>query len=386
MTDPALLRVLASLAAVLLVMLAMAWLARRSGLIRQRGRLPIQIIDQQSLGSRTRIALVEVENTRLILGITPQQVTLLHSLPRPASGCTASSQTDPDEHANHDDWPDPDKRAASNVSTDSDKQAVKEGAAGSFRHMLRDKVLWLAPPVLLLTGLVTPDAVAQTALDLGTSTPGTDGSQTWSLSIQTLMLLTMLSFLPAILVCMTGFTRIIIVLGLLRNAMGTGASPPNSVLIGLALFLTLFTMSPVFDRIHETAWQPLGRGEIAFEEALQRGSEPLRQFMLAQTREADLGLFADIAAVPEFDSPEDVPLRILVPSFITSELKTAFQIGFTIFIPFLIIDLVVASVLMSLGMMMVPPVTISLPFKLMLFVLADGWHLLLGSLARSFHP
>ena len=175
------------------------------------------------------------------------------------------------------------------------------------------------------------------------------------------------------------------VLGLLRNALGTGVSPPNSVLVGLALFLTFFTMSPVFDQISAQAYHPLSRDEITSEQALDRGSQPLKTFMLRQTRETDLAMFAEMAGVGPLEDQNAVPLRVLVPSFVTSELKTAFQIGFTIFIPFLIIDLVVASLLMALGMMMVPPVTISLPFKLMLFVLADGWHLLLGSLARSFY-
>lgn len=184
---------------------------------------------------------------------------------------------------------------------------------------------------------------------------------------------------------MTGFTRIIIVLSLLRNALGTNTAPPNPVLIGIALFLTFYAMSPVFDEVYEQAYQPLSRNEITLQQALDTGVKPLKTFMLHQTREADLRLFADMANAPEIESAEQVPLRILVPAFITSELKTAFQIGFTIFIPFLIIDLVVASTMMALGMMMVPPVTISLPFKIMLFVLADGWHLLLGSLARSFY-
>ena len=241
-----------------------------------------------------------------------------------------------------------------------------------------------AVAALLLLLLAPLDTWAQ-AVPALTSTPGANGSQTWSLSIQTLALLTMMSFLPAALLMMTGFTRIIIVLGLLRNAMGTGTAPPNMVLVGLALFLTFFTMSPVFDKIYDEAYKPLSENSITFETALERGAQPLKTFMLHQTREADLKLFGDMAGVGELDSPDDVPLRVLVPAFVTSELKTAFQIGFTIFIPFLIIDLVIASVLMSLGMMMVPPVTISLPFKLMLFVLADGWHLLLGSLARSFY-
>lgn len=244
------------------------------------------------------------------------------------------------------------------------------------------------PKVLIWLGLgllLFPESAVTQALPAFTATPDADGGQTYTLSIQTLLLLTMLSFLPAVLLLMTGFTRIIIVLGLLRNAMGTGASPPNTVLIGIALFLTFFTMSPVFDDVYAQAYQPLSEGTIGFETALERAAGPMRTFMLNQTREADLALFANMAQAPEFDSPAEVPLRVLVPAFVTSELKTAFQIGFTVFIPFLIIDLVVASVLMALGMMMVPPVTISLPFKLMLFVLADGWHLLLGSLARSFY-
>lgn len=236
---------------------------------------------------------------------------------------------------------------------------------------------------VLASVLLVPLAHAQ-GLPAFTTTPAANGGQTYSLSLQTLLLLTMLSFLPAMLLMMTGFTRIIIVLGLLRNAMGTGASPPNSVLIGLALFLTLFVMAPVFDKVYDQAYVPLTKNEITFETALERGAKPFHEFMIAHTRETDLSLFANMSGQPEFQTPDDVPLRVLIPAFVTSELKTAFQIGFTIFIPFLIIDLVVASVLMALGMMMVPPVTISLPFKLMLFVLADGWHLLLGALARSF--
>lgn len=210
------------------------------------------------------------------------------------------------------------------------------------------------------------------------------GEQSWSLPVETLVLLSGITFLPAMLLLMTGFTRIIIVLGLLRNALGTQSAPPNQVLLGLALFLTFYVMSPVFNRIYDEAWQPLSASQISMETALQKGVQPLREFMLQQTRQSDLALYANMAKQSHFASREDVPLRMLLPAFVTSELKTAFQIGFTVFIPFLIIDLVVASVLMALGMMMVPPATISLPFKLMLFVLVDGWPLLLGSLAKSF--
>jgi len=239
---------------------------------------------------------------------------------------------------------------------------------------------------LLFSLAGSPEAWAQASLPTLTVAPDGSGAQTWSLSIQTLVMLTMLSFLPAMLLMMTGFTRIIIVLGLLRNALGTPTSPPNAVLVGLTLFLTFFTMAPVFDRIYDEAYQPLAKNEIPFETALARAATPLHDFMLKQTRETDLTLFANLAHAPEITEPAQTPLRILIPAFVTSELKTAFQIGFTVFIPFLIIDMVIASVMMSLGMMMVPPVTIALPFKLMLFVLADGWRLLLGSLAQSFYP
>jgi flagellar biosynthetic protein FliP len=236
---------------------------------------------------------------------------------------------------------------------------------------------------LLLTAL--PAVAAAQALPGITSTTGPGGSQTWSLSVQTLVLLTSLSFLPALLLCMTSFTRILIVLGLLRTAIGTQSSPPNQILVGLSLFLTFFVMSPVFDKVYTEAYKPFSENKISTDQALERGIEPFKTFMLRQTRENDLALFAKLAKVPDMQGPEEVPLRILLPSFVISELKTAFQIGFTIFIPFLIIDLVVASVLMSMGMMMVPPASIALPFKLMLFVLADGWQLLIGALAQSFY-
>ena len=217
-----------------------------------------------------------------------------------------------------------------------------------------------------------------------TSTPGADGGQTYTLSIQTLLALTALSFIPAAVLMMTSFTRIVIVLSLLRHGLGTQTSPPNQVIVGLSLFLTFFIMSPTLDRMYVEAYQPLSENKISFEQAVERGSVPLRNFMLKQTRASDIGLFAQMAKLPKLESPEAVPMRVLIPAFITSELKTAFQIGFVIFIPFLIIDMVVASVLMSLGMMMLSPVLVALPFKLMLFVLADGWNLLLGSLAASF--
>lgn len=218
-----------------------------------------------------------------------------------------------------------------------------------------------------------------------TTQPLEDGGQQWSVSLQTLLFLSSLAFLPSMLLMMTSFTRIIIVLSLLRTAMGTQATPPNQVLLGIALFLTFFIMSPVLAQVYDTAWVPLREETINFEEFLRLAQVPFREFMLAQTREPDLALFVRLADVGPMQGPDDLPMRVLLPAFVTSELKTAFQIGFTIFIPFLIIDLVVASTLMALGMMMVPPITISLPFKLMLFVLVDGWQLIVGSLAESFY-
>ncbi len=241
---------------------------------------------------------------------------------------------------------------------------------------------------LLLLALGTlsalPLAAAAQALPAITSTSVPGGGTQWSLSIQTLLLLTGFTFIPAMLLMMTSFTRIIIVFSLLRHAMGTQTSPPNQVLVGLALFLTFFIMAPVGEKIYTDAYVPLAENKLNFPDALERGAVPLRAFMLKQVREADLATFARIAKQPAPEKVEDIPMRILIPAFVTSELKTAFQIGFIVFIPFLIIDMVVASVLMSMGMMMMSPVIVALPFKIMLFVLVDGWNLLIGSLVLSF--
>lgn len=250
---------------------------------------------------------------------------------------------------------------------------------------LRGRMALVVFMLVVAAFLLMPSFASAQGLPGITSTTGPGGKQTWSLSVQMLVLITSLSFLPALLLSMTSFTRILIVLGLLRTAIGTQSSPPNQILVGLSLFLTFFVMSPVFDKVHSDAYKPFSENKISAEQALERGVEPFKQFMLKQTREADLALFAKLANIENMQGPEQVPLRILLPAYVISELKTAFQIGFTIFIPFLIVDLVVASVLMSMGMMMVPPASISLPFKLMLFVLVDGWQLLIGALAQSFY-
>ena len=211
-----------------------------------------------------------------------------------------------------------------------------------------------------------------------------NGGQTYSLSLQALALMTGLTMLPAIMLTMTSFTRVIVVLAILRQAIGTAQTPSNQILLGLALFISLFIMSPVLHEIFENSAMPYYNEQINAGEALEKAREPITEFMLSQTREDDISMFMEMSGTAAVEDPMDVPLSVLLPSFITSELKTAFQIGFLVFIPFLIIDLVIASVLMSMGMMMLSPLIISLPFKLMLFVLVDGWSMIVGSLAASF--
>ncbi|MBX2837387.1 MAG: flagellar type III secretion system pore protein FliP [Gammaproteobacteria bacterium] len=237
----------------------------------------------------------------------------------------------------------------------------------------------LAAVLLYSTGLSAADGIPAVLIQ-----SDVEGGETWSVSLQALVLMTTLTLLPAAILLMTSFTRIAIVLGILRTALGTAQTPSNQVLIGLALFLTAFVMRPVLSEIYEDAVKPYLNEEITVEATLQRASVPLRTFMMQQTRNDDLVLFLSLSDTEMPQDVNDIPFLVLVPAFVTSELKTAFQIGFILFIPFLIIDLVVASVLMSMGMMMLSPLIISLPFKLMLFVLVDGWNLVLGTLAGSF--
>ena len=211
-----------------------------------------------------------------------------------------------------------------------------------------------------------------------------NGDTEYALGIQILMIMTVLTLLPAMLITMTAFTRILIVLAILRQALGTQQTPSNQIILGLSLFLTLFIMSPVIDVVWANALSPYLEGQLEFQAALSVAQEPLREFMFSQTRDTDLAMFAELGGYPVFAQREEVPLFVLLPSFLTSELKTAFQIGFLLFVPFLVIDLVVAAVLMSMGMMMLSPIIISLPFKLMLFVLIDGWSLISATLVSSF--
>lgn len=475
MNSSDLIKISLSLALVVLLIFLLALLARRFGLTTDSSQSPLRIIQKLRLGPRLQLMIVETENKRLLIGVTPHHISLLdqeaqpntpqphnshkspaqglpptpapvgppnpfaeqtdfaeqlkgqikqqrqaHSLPEQSTKQTTTFSLD--DHGQHEKHSEavPHRQQGQQGQQGQQEQQGQYGQQAQLKEQAqlpqqeqrtqqrlqqKPRRFWSTPRpdaptnwrqiiilsvlmgLLLLFLIFFSSSSHAQSIPIPAITGNIDdqGQQVWSLSVETLVFLTLLTFIPAALVMMTGFTRIIIVLGLLRNAMGTGAAPPNSILVGIALFLTFFAMAPVFDQIYTDAYEPLTRDEISFPDALERGVGPLKEFMLHQTRENDLIFYADLAQAGPFEGPEQVPLRILVPAFITSELKTAFQIGFTIFIPFLIIDLLVASVLMSLGMMMVPPVTISLPFKLMLFVLADGWHLLLGSLARSFY-
>lgn len=239
--------------------------------------------------------------------------------------------------------------------------------------------------IAVLFGFSTDLFAQQSGIPAVTVTTNNDGSQEYSMTLQALFIMTALSLIPAFVMMMTSFTRIIIVLSILRQAIGLQQSPSNQILIGVSLFLSMFIMAPVFDEINVKALQPYLNEEMTSIEAFDQAKEPMRQFMLSQTRVTDLDTFIRIGGYEgQFQTPEEVPLTVLIPAFVTSELKTAFQIGFMLFIPFLILDLVVASILMAMGMMMLSPMIVSLPFKLMLFVLVDGWNLIFGTLATSF--
>ncbi len=252
---------------------------------------------------------------------------------------------------------------------------------------MKPRLLALVLACLTLTFLATPAAAQETALRLPTITLGVTEAtspEQVSTALQIVILLTVLTLAPAILIMMTSFTRLAVVLSLLRNALGTQQMPPAQIIVGLALFLTFFIMAPTFNQVYDRALGPYLEGKIAQEQFLTEAQKPLKEFMLRQTRKKDLALFLSISGQGKPLNPQQVPLTSLIPAFVISELKTAFEIGFLIYVPFLVIDMVVASVLLSMGMMMLPPIMVSLPFKLMLFVLVDGWYLIVGSLVKSF--
>ncbi|WP_428848233.1 flagellar type III secretion system pore protein FliP [Shewanella gelidimarina] len=237
----------------------------------------------------------------------------------------------------------------------------------------------------LALSLLSPTALAATGiLPAVTVSTGADGSTQYSVTMQILLLMTALSFIPAAVIMLTSFTRIIVVLSILRQAIGLQQAPSNQILIGISMFMTFFIMSPVFDKIYDQAVLPYIEQGMPIEQAFNTGKGPLKDFMLAQVRLTDLDTFIEISGYQNINEPEDAPMSVIIPAFITSELKTAFQIGFMLFVPFLVLDLVVASILMAMGMMMLSPMIVSLPFKIMLFVLVDGWSLVMGTLANSF--
>ncbi len=373
-----LLQVLLGLVVVLLLMAAVAWLMKRFGMARTAANSAVKIVGGVSVGNRERVLVLEVADQWIVVGVAAGRVSALANMPRQehiaetATGAAACRQFFRMAEADHRQAPWQSVSTPNSAATPSRRSALTR--------------YWL-PLALLCLPLLAGAQQAGVAAGLPalSSTPTAGGGQSYTLSLQTLLLLTALSFLPAVLLMMTSFTRIIIVLSILRQAIGTQGAPPNQVLVGLALFLTLFVMGPVFDTVYSEAYQPLSENKITLSEALDKGVAPLKAFMMKQTRQSDLALYVKLSNSAQPQGPEEVSLRVLVPAFITSELKTAFQISFAIFIPFLIIDMVVASVLMSMGMMMVSPAIVSLPFKLMLFVLVDGWQLLIGSLAQSFY-
>jgi flagellar biosynthetic protein FliP len=257
-----------------------------------------------------------------------------------------------------------------------------------FKNIRKNIIL-----IVILIGVIfsnTENCFSETAtvstpfFSFGISKDKADESSELNIALQIFLLITVLSLAPSILVMLTSFTRIVIVLSLLRQAIGTQQLPPNQIIIGLSLFLTFFVMSPVWNKVNSEAVQPFFEKKINQEQALEKALEPIRKFMIKQTREKDLALFVDISDIKRPKNVDDIPTSVLIPSFIISELKSAFQIGFLLYVPFLVIDMIVASVLLSMGMMMLPPVMVSLPFKLVLFVLADGWYLIVGSLVKSF--
>lgn len=264
----------------------------------------------------------------------------------------------------------------------------------SYLRCLLGLAMMLAAPLAMSQGDGSIASTAQSVVDVaGQTMPGipamtvttnADGGQEYTVTLQILAIMTMLTLLPAFLMMMTSFTRIIIVFAILRQALGLQSTPSNQIILGLSLFLTIFIMMPVFDAVNEQALQPYINNELAPADALEAASKPFHTFMLSQTRESDLELFMRISDTTDIATPQETPFFVLAPAFLTSELKTAFQIGFILFIPFLVIDLVVASVLMAMGMMMLSPIIISLPFKIMLFVLVDGWAMIIGTLAASY--
>jgi flagellar biosynthetic protein FliP len=338
-----------ALALVLCVIFALRALALRSGLApRATGTRRIRVIESRAIASRGRLHLIEVEGHRLLIGANDQSLSLLR-----------------------------DCGPATSEPVDASPCATKEPrAAAALRALLLIALVLVAP---IVAGAEPPAGGSEIVLEL----PGSLGGEGNASALDLLGLLTVLAIAPSILLMATCFTRFVIVLAFVRQAIGVQHMPPNQVLIGLALFLTAFAMAPVAEEVAAVAYDPYVAGELSAREALVEAADPVRRFLLSQTREEDLALFTELAKSGPVADLEQIPLTTLLPSFLVSELRTAFEIGFVIFLPFLIIDLVVSSLLISMGMIVLPPIVVSLPFKIMLFVLVDGWNLILGSLVRG---
>jgi flagellar biosynthetic protein FliP len=331
--------------------MALRWLDARRGLPR-RG---LHVVETCALGARKRLHVVEVDGERLLVAASESGVSLLRKLPA----------TPPDP------MPAPEETAP-----------AESPARGRLRRLVRPAAI-AGCAALLLIGLGVTQAEAADGAGLVISLEGNDGEDGLSPALEMLALLTLLSAAPSILLMATCFTRVVIVLAFVRQAIGVQHLPPNQVLIGLAIFVTFYVMAPLGEQVRLEAYEPYKAREITIEEAGERSLAPLRQFMMHHTRESDLGLFLEMSAQEAPPSLEDVPTSTLLPAFLISELRTAFEIGFVIFLPFLVIDLVVSSMLISMGMIVLPPMVVALPFKIMLFVLADGWHLVLGSVVAG---
>jgi len=353
-----------------------------------------KILSSVSLGQRERLVEVLHEGEILLLGVTSQQIALIRARPE----CPAPGHRDPSERGEGTEAEKRNRRPASAISNFNDAalQIVPlDGGGGEWpsdskqprtleaNRELRNSAAGVVAGILCLSLMLWPDSGFAQNIPLFEAVPAKGGGTNYSVPVQTVILLTALSFVPAMLMLMTSFTRILIVLSLLRQAMGLVTTPPNAVLIGLALFITAAVMAPVADKVYGEAWQPYVAGRLNLEQAVDRGVEPVKAFMLRQTRADDLNLFVRLSG-KTYEKPEDVPMTAVIPAFAISEIRTAFLIGFVIYLPFLAIDFAVASILTALGMVMVSPITFSLPLKLIVFVLADGWAMLVGGLVESF--
>lgn len=380
-----LLRLILSLIIVIVLIFLLIKFFQRQMPFTRSGRW-MRILDQVVIGQNRALILAEIAGKIYVLGITEHNITKLLEIDDPSKVALFSAEEMEEvilTPSGRGLW------SSSVLVIDGGDRRARILGRGTNRVQGRKRVFFimviLISAVFLLTCLPGPAEAQPISIpSLTLEVDSADNPEELTQSLQILLLITLLSLAPALLIMVTCFTRIIVVFSFLRNALATQPMPPNQVLIGLALFLTFFIMAPTWQEINQNALQPYIRGEITQDSAFERGMEPLRDFMFKQTRENDLALFVSFADIPQPETYDDIPNHVLIPAFIISELKTAFQIGFVLFIPFLVIDMVIASTLMSMGMLMLPPMMISLPFKILLFIMVDGWSLLVRSLILSY--